>query len=138
MQLGPKLPVVTRSPDLLYFKLDIFILPMSPLYNLALVVGIDLDYLFQVILLTQHLANDEFSGGFIAFIEINSSDQRFKCITVNGFVGLPAFFIGDFRFLLAIFKIYWRKINFIGDNELFIGENQILLATWKFSLIFSS
>ncbi|WLR54700.1 hypothetical protein LC048_20180 [Mesobacillus subterraneus] len=51
---------------------------------------------------------------------------------------LRAVFISDFRFLLAIFKIYWRKINFIGDNALFIGENQFLLATWKFSLIFSS
>jgi hypothetical protein len=39
---------------------------------------------------------------------------------------------------LAIFKIYWRKINFIGDTELFIGENPFLMATWKFPMIFSS
>jgi hypothetical protein len=49
---------------------------------------------------------------------------------------LSKWFIGEKIFLLAIFNFYWRKIDFIGDNELFIGENQFLLATWKFSVIF--
>jgi hypothetical protein len=49
----------------------------------------------------------------------------------NGFLAIE-------YFLLAIFNFYWRKIDFIGDNEQVIGENQFLLATWKFSMIFSS
>jgi hypothetical protein len=40
--------------------------------------------------------------------------------------------------LLAIFEFYWRKSYFIGDFTLLIGENQILLANWKFRAFFSS
>jgi hypothetical protein len=47
-------------------------------------------------------------------------------------------FIGEKIFLLVIFNFYWRKIDFIGDNDPVIGENQFLLATWKISMIFSS
>jgi hypothetical protein len=49
---------------------------------------------------------------------------------------LSKWFFSDRIFLLAIFNFYWRKIDFIGDNEQVIGENQFLLATWKFSMIF--
>jgi hypothetical protein len=43
-----------------------------------------------------------------------------------------------FTTLLAIFKFYWRKKLFIGDIHTLIGENQNILANWKFRTFFSS
>jgi hypothetical protein len=43
-----------------------------------------------------------------------------------------------FATLLAIFKFYWRKNLFNGEIHTLIGENQNLLANWKFRAFFSS
>ncbi|MBS8266671.1 hypothetical protein DYI25_19795 [Mesobacillus boroniphilus] len=46
--------------------------------------------------------------------------------------------MAEFTILLAIIYFYWRKNYFIGEKLQLIGENQILLANWKFQAFFSS
>jgi len=61
-----------------------------------------------------------------------------KCHSFHAFFFIEKILLAVFTALLAIFNFYWRKNKFIGDFHLLIGENQILLANWKFRTFFSS
>ncbi|MBT2640126.1 hypothetical protein J7E37_19575 [Bacillus sp. ISL-39] len=49
----------------------------------------------------------------------------------NKVIGDNLILLAEFTILLAIISFYWRFYNFI-------GENPVLLANWKFPLIFTS
>jgi hypothetical protein len=46
--------------------------------------------------------------------------------------------LAKIRFYWRYSQVYWRKNNYIGEVHRFIGENKIILANWKFPMIFSS
>jgi hypothetical protein len=46
--------------------------------------------------------------------------------------------LAKIRFYWRYSQVYWRKNNYIGEVHRFIGENTIILANWKFPMIFSS
>lgn len=94
-QLCLELAIVAGPSYLCDLKFDLLVLPMSPLNDFAFVVWIDLNDFIQVVLLPQKFANDKPTSKLISLVKIDCPNQCFQSITIDGFVGLTAFFVAS-------------------------------------------